>query len=189
MTDLKLTQAILKKNLCYDPVTGDFTWRIQKTNSVKVGDIAGSVTCRGYRNIKVNNKIYKAHRLAWLYVYGYFPEHGIDHINRCVADNRISNLREASQSCNLRNSALSKTNRTGVKGVSWDKAQSDWFVQIGRRNKTNYVGRFKFFTDAVIARYEAEQQLNWVTCEKISPAHAYLKKMGVLDDISNKPST
>ena len=75
MKKQKLTQEELKRLLNYDPKTGIFVWKIYRNYNAKIGDIAGNTNATtGYINIKINNKSYSAHRLAWLYVYGYFPD-------------------------------------------------------------------------------------------------------------------
>ena len=75
-----LTQAKLKEVLHYDPETGDFTWQVSTANCIKVGALAGSKDSYGYHKIAIKGKTYKAHRLAWLYTHGEFPEDAIDHI-------------------------------------------------------------------------------------------------------------
>ena len=68
-----LTQAELKARLNYDPETGIFTWikRIRRKGS-HPNSIAGNL-CDGYIRIKVNGKLYRAHRLAFLYMTGSTP--------------------------------------------------------------------------------------------------------------------
>jgi hypothetical protein len=86
----ELTAERLRELLNYDPDTGVFTWRVRPVHSHRVGDIAGSVrTTRGYRLIGVAGRVYKAHRLAWLYMMGEWPKDQIDHINRDPSDNRF----------------------------------------------------------------------------------------------------
>ncbi len=102
-TTKDLTQDRLKELLHYCPETGVFTWIKTNGSRGKKGNIAGSINPIGYLDIGVDSKVYKAHRLAFLYVEGYFPEYGLDHINRNKSDNRWSNLRQVSQTCNMRN--------------------------------------------------------------------------------------
>lgn len=99
---IMLTQDRLRELLHYDPDTGVFT-NIKPRHRVKVGDIAGSNSGKGYLQIQIDQKRYSAHRLAWLYTYGRFPEEFIDHINGNPSDNRIVNLREVTQRENLQN--------------------------------------------------------------------------------------
>lgn len=112
-----LTQSELKKVLSYNPDTGIFT-RISATNKVRIGDIAGTKHVSGYMQICIKRKLYKSHRLAWLYIYGEFPVKQIDHINRVKDDNRIINLRLASPSENSCNQEKRPNNKSGFKGVS-----------------------------------------------------------------------
>lgn len=83
-----MNQEILKLHLDYNQNTGVFIRRISLCNRVKIGDVAGNTNLQGYVAIRVLGKLYKAHRLAWLYVYGEFPR-DIDHINGVKSDNRI----------------------------------------------------------------------------------------------------
>jgi len=98
-----LTQAELHQYLNYDPQTGIFTWKVKLSDKINIGQKTGCKNNRGYLLIKINKKLYRAHRLAWLYVYGYFPKFTIDHINRIKTDNRIENLRDVTIQENLKN--------------------------------------------------------------------------------------
>lgn len=157
----KITQPILKKILKYDPESGFFTWaKTFNNNGARKGDVAGYINTVGYVVIGFKKKYYYAHRLAWLYVYGYFPENHIDHIDRNPQNNKISNLREVSQSCNTQNSKIRKNNISGVKGVSFYKRDAVWVAFITINKKYNYLGRFKTKIEAANARYEAEIKNN-----------------------------
>lgn len=123
-----VTQAELKAIFHYDPETGLFT-RIKKHRYPVVGRIKN-----GYVEMRIKRKSYAAHRLAWLYVYGSFPADTIDHINADKADNRIINLREASEAQNTHCRGLSKNNISGFKGVCFHKRDKCWVASI----KTNY---------------------------------------------------
>jgi len=171
----KLIQERLHELLHYEPETGIFYWKVGARN-IKVGDIAGTPSC-GYVKIGISGTIYPAHRLAWLYVHGYFPESEIDHINRDRADNRICNLREVSHVCNRRNIRNQKNNTSGVKGVSWFNHHLKWRSQINLLGKPHNLGYYSSFDDAVCARLAAEQCLNWSGCDSNSPAFLYVQKM------------
>ncbi len=170
-----LTQEKLKKSLCYNPDSGIFTRRIH-SNRFKIGDIVGFKIKKGYLYILFQNKKCLAHRLAWLYVHGYWPENQIDHINRNKADNRIANLREVSPQCNMRNRPVYSKNKTKIPGVNWDKIAKKWAAQLSYRNKTRHLGSYNSFDNAVCARLAAEQCLDWSMCASDSPAYIYVKK-------------
>jgi hypothetical protein len=97
-------QADLKQILDYDQNTGVFRWATRKCQRKRAGEIAGSVSNKGYVMIGIDYKKYSAHRLAWLYVHGDWPAGEIDHINRDRTDNRISNLRVATRRQQIENS-------------------------------------------------------------------------------------
>lgn len=85
---------------------------------IRAGDRAGS-TKNGYVIIRINGRGYRAHRLAWLYVYGQWPTLMIDHINGKRSDNRIENLRDVQAYVNVENQRRAQaTNILGVLGVS-----------------------------------------------------------------------
>jgi hypothetical protein len=172
----KLTQERLKELLHYNPETGIFTRKCNRGNTKK-GDIAGTPNTKGYLRLEICKKPYLNHRLAWLYVYGYFPENEIDHIDRDKTNNKISNLKEASRSCNMRNTKLFITNTSGVKGVAWDKYVGKWAARITVNLKFKGLGSYNNFDNAVCARLAAEQCLNWSGCDSSSSAYKYVQKM------------
>jgi hypothetical protein len=151
-----LTQEKIKELLDYNPETGIFIWKSKtsKYSPIKVGSIAGYLKSSGYRIIEIYNKAFREHRLAWLYVYGVFPSDQIDHINGIRDDNRISNLREATNKENSFNKKPSKNNTSGYKGVSWNKKNNKWVSQIRVDKKSIYLGLYDSLEDAAIA-YQA----------------------------------
>ncbi|EFH4704480.1 hypothetical protein F9558_24990, partial [Escherichia coli] len=131
----------LLSTLSYDSETGIFKWL--KTNSVVrvKGSIAGGVS-GGYICISINNVLYYAHRLAWFYVYKKWPPKFIDHVNGNRLDNRISNLRLATEEQNARNIVGNRLNTSGAIGVSWYKPTGRWKSYVGYKNKTISLGYF-----------------------------------------------
>lgn len=156
---MELTQDRLKELLHYDSETGVFTWRVSRC-SVKAGDTAGNVNVKtGHRQIWIDRVRYYAHRLAWLYVCGCWPCDKIDHINGDTDDNRIANLREATQQQNSRNRKLSCNNTSGYSGVRWHSLTGKWLVQIAVPGKgQTHVGLFSDKDEAICARKTAERK-------------------------------
>jgi len=140
----QLTLEKLKQVLDYDPASGIFTWKIQRSSSANVGDIAGSINHAGYRRIIIGGIRYRAHRLAFFYVNGRWPIYEIDHINNIKDDNRISNLREASRCENALNRPLNIQNTSGVKGVHFYRRYGKYSAQIRVNKKQIHLG---FFAD------------------------------------------
>lgn len=130
-----ITQERLKQLLDYDPDTGEFTWKLDRSGTVLAGSVAGTVKSSGYIDIRVDGKLYKAHRLAWLYFYGYLPEYFIDHINNNRRDNKIINLRSASKLQNSHNRLTNNSSKSKIKGLSCWRSGNNFYwsarVRIG----------------------------------------------------------
>lgn len=153
-----ITFEELNRLLTYDPETGVFSWIFPQKG--RRGNEAGTVTSHGYRQLNLNQKLYYGHRLAWLFVHGKWPAGQIDHINGNGQDNRISNLREATHSENLRNCPLSKRNKSGYKGVSFDNKNRKWQAVINVNGSRHHLGFFLLKEDAVAAIKTAREQLH-----------------------------
>ena len=155
-----ITQDELKRILDYNPETGLFRWKERVARRAQVGSVAGGTNCKGYRVIRINRKDYKAHRLAWLYMFGHFPENDTDHINGDKADNRIINLRKATRSENEANKGKPITNTSGYKGVSWHKADKKWMAYIKVNKKQKNLGSFNCPIEAHEVYKTAANQLH-----------------------------
>ena len=152
-----ITQAQLKKDLHYDKDTGIFTW-IKFLVLIEKGTKAGC-SVDGYIAIGINGRQYRAHHLAWLYVYGEFPQgKEIDHINHIRDDNSISNLRLVTRQENNKNKSMQSRNKSGALGVYWDEKALKWRALIGVDNRLIYLGQFKEIEDAKKARKKAEKK-------------------------------
>lgn len=142
-----LTAEEVRSLLDYDPVTGEFTWKwrndyLPQWNARYAGRRAGSLTRDGYCSIRLGGHHHKAHRLAWLHFYGELPSAQIDHINGERSDNRIANLRLATQIQNSANAGIRRANKSGFKGVSWDRGRRKFRAQIRNGITNTHLGRF-----------------------------------------------
>jgi len=137
-----ITQSELKEVLEYNPDTGVFTWKKTVNSRAVAGSVAGTKMNTGYVRITIKQKMYTAHRLAYLYMTGNFPENFIDHINHIKDNNRWSNLRDATNSQNLANQVKPKTNTSGYKGVYWNKVHKKWCAEIGYMKKKMHLGLY-----------------------------------------------
>jgi hypothetical protein len=153
-----LTQSELKQSLSYNPETGIFHWIKSTSSLIKINDIAGCITGHGYIFIGVSGKRYYAHRLAWLYIHGNFPPEQIDHINNIRNDNRLSNLRLATNQENSLNSCMKSNNKSGYKGVSFDSQRGLWVARISFNGIYKYIGRFRTAKQASIAYDECAEK-------------------------------
>ena len=154
----KPTVERLKELLHYEPETGAFTWRVKRGGGIVAGDDAGAIDGNGYLHIKIDGKTRKAHRLAWLYIHGEWPETSLDHMNRDKLDNRISNLRLATCAQNQQNCKIRKDSTSNVTGVQWHKHHQKWQARIQFNKQEIHLGYFGQFDEAVDARKTAERQ-------------------------------
>jgi hypothetical protein len=154
-----LTAEYIRLILHYDPSTGIFTWKTGAKIHAKVaGRTAGTPCGKGYRKIKINRVLYFAHRLAWLYMTGRWPEYEIDHKDRNRGNDRFDNLREADAKLQSINRTLGRNNRSGHSGVFFFKRNKRWgaFVRSGKKRK--FLGLFQEKDDAIRARQIAVRE-------------------------------
>jgi len=155
-----ITQEQLKQVLHYDQETGFFTWRSFRNGRAVAGSLAGSLA-NGYLQIRLFGKSYLAHRLAWLYVHSKWPVGSLDHIDTDGFNNRISNLREATDSENGQNRQRPQVNNeSGFLGVFQLKGRKNWRAQIRINRRQIYLGVFKTATEAHEAYVAAKRELH-----------------------------
>ncbi|TET76524.1 MAG: HNH endonuclease [Candidatus Heimdallarchaeota archaeon] len=147
-----ITTEKLKNLLTYCPYNGTFFWRESRKDSNE----AGHIEKKGYRVIIIKGKKYKAHRLAWLYIYGQFPSKQIDHINHNRLDNSIENLRSVTNKENQKNATKRKDNKSGVTGVHRFNQSNKWRASIYVDGTLISLGLYCYFNEAVSARKNAE---------------------------------
>lgn len=151
--DHSLAQARLRELLHYDPSTGVFT-RLVAHRGVAVGTVAGSLKPSGYVLLDVECHRYRAHRLAWFYMTGEWPQTDVDHKNTVRNDNRWENLRLADNQQNQANSRISRDNTSGFKGVVWSRQRGKWQAKINPNRRQVHLGFYDRIEDAAAA-YEA----------------------------------
>jgi hypothetical protein len=129
--------------LNYDPSTGVLTWKANRGQRTKAGDVAGFVCSRsGYVLLKTCGVQTGAHRVAWLLATGDWPIGEIDHINGQRNDNRRSNLRDVDKIVNGANRHRANKNCTsGVLGVHKHRS-GKWQAAMRRDGATRYLGLF-----------------------------------------------
>lgn len=131
----------IRRLIAYDPLTGILTWRVDRYR-VKAGDAAGSVQPTGYLAICVCQRKYLAHRLAWFLTHGEWPVATIDHADLNPLNNRLSNLRPATQSSQTANQGLRASNTSGLKGASFIPSTGKWRATITKNYQSINLGHF-----------------------------------------------
>jgi len=157
---------VLRGLLDYDPKSGVLTWKHRQDarpqwNAKCAGKIAGSLNKSiGYVTLRIFDKAYYAHRVAYALMTGEWPKNGIDHINGDRKDNRWDNLRPANQSQNMMNRRKSAKNSTGYKGVCYDKTHKVYVADIRANGKSIRIGRYATPEEAHAAYCKASADLH-----------------------------
>lgn len=161
-----LTQDGLRNILEYSAETGIFTWRVSR-GRVCAGYVAGHQRRDGYVRVKIDDRFYLAHRLAFLFMTGSFPVGEVDHFNGNKSDNRWQNLRDVSHAENGRNRSVPVNNKSGSQGVRWNRHAKRWHAQIYASGKNRYLGYYDTQEAAHAAYARAAEDLGF------SPRHIY----------------
>lgn len=129
-----ISRELLIEYVHYDHYTGIFRSIKNRSGGPPEGSVLGTLDSEGYRRITFFGKRYSAARLAFFYMENRWPVQ-IDHTNRVRDDDRWVNLREASSQENMCNRNIQSNNKSGYKGVSWNKATCKWvsYVKINRK--------------------------------------------------------
>lgn len=138
MADKDFSADYLRSILAYDADTGVFTRLVQTSNCIKVGDVAGSKSC-GYLTIRILGRLYRSHRLAWLYAHGTWPISDIDHIDGNKSNNALANLRDVTATVNGQNQRRAHTRSShGFLGVT--RHGKRWAARITVDGKVRHIG-------------------------------------------------
>ncbi len=156
-----LTQARLKELFDYDPETGVFIWKVWRSSTQAIGAVAGCKTPSGYISISIDDTRYRAHRLAWIFMYGESAPHGIDHRDGVPDHNWISNLRLATVSQNQQNQRRPHRNSSSpYLGVHFFKSRAKWVAYINVDSKRTHLGYFATPEEARAAYLVAKVRLH-----------------------------
>lgn len=157
---MELTQEYLKEYLSYDVNTGVFSW-IKSYRNQHIGKTVGSFDRDGYRQIKIKRKLYRAHRLAWFYVNGVWPDGPLDHIDGNRDHNAINNLREVTFTGNSQNQRKAHKDATvGLLGVDLNKAKVRFRARIQVNGKRVTLGGFNSAEEAHKSYIEAKRTMH-----------------------------
>ena len=151
-----LTATRLRDLLTYNPRTGVFRWKVARSSRRSEGDIAGAVDRRSMHPlIRVDGRLYRAGRLAWLYMKGAWPKHKINCINGDYSDIRWTNLREITHTQQMASRPVQS--KLGVKGV-WMTKQGRYAAEIRVAGQKTYLGCFDTLDEANAAYLRAAKK-------------------------------
>jgi hypothetical protein len=139
---MEITQILLRERFSYNSETGVLTRRIAPHGRFFAGERVGWFDAKGYLRTGIAGKYPAVHRLIWLYVYGVWPREQLDHINGIKDDNRLINLREASNSQNTCNRDVRRGSESGLKGITQDKRTGRWRAYVHVGGKRIWLGFF-----------------------------------------------
>jgi hypothetical protein len=146
-------EALIRERLAYNPETGIVSWRVSHCSRTHAGEEAGSLDKRGYRSVRVAGVLIFSHLLAVFLQTGQWPEEVVDHRNGVKDDNRWANLRECTQTQNLRNRVKSKSKAIPYKGVF--NNNGSFMARICVDRKMKYLGNYPDPEQAALAYNEA----------------------------------
>lgn len=147
----------LRDILDYNPDTGILTWKRNQARRSPRGSIAGTINQNGYREIKIKNKSFRAHRLAWQIYYGRITKMEIDHINGDRSDNRISNLREVTRNQNMANTFKHINGK--LPGCYFHTRDRVWLASIKINKEIRHIGTFHSQEEAHEAYMRAYERM------------------------------
>lgn len=154
--------AEIANHVAYDPATGEFTWRRDRSTRVRAGSRAGSVWRRkgdARYVIRFDNRGYQGNRVAWLIMTGEWPVHQIDHRDGDSLNNAWDNLRQATHSQNCANARRRRDNTSGFKGVC-ARPSGKFASRIQHGGRRLNLGLFDTAEDAHAAYVSAMKQLH-----------------------------
>jgi hypothetical protein len=155
-----LTAQRLRELFSYDPSSGAFC-RLTQRGPSRPGPVSMCLDTHGYPVMRVDYKLYRAHRLAWLHATGAWPMHDIDHIDGNRSNNRLANLRDVTRGENCQNLRAAQSHSDhGVLGVSRTNKSTTWRARIAVNGRTVYLGCFETQAEAQAAYLRAKRELH-----------------------------
>lgn len=110
--------------------------------------------------VEIDGLRYQAHRLIWKMIHGDPVPDVIDHKDGDNQNNRLNNLRAATDGQNTTNGPVRKDNALGVKGVSYDPQRKKFVVQVDIGGRRVYMKRFDTLEEATEARRKAAERIH-----------------------------
>jgi hypothetical protein len=164
-----LSAETLRSLLSFCAETGEFYWKSESRCGFKksvlchsAGDRAGTPRKDGRIVIRVEGKLYLRYRLAWLYVYGQWPDQELDHINGNSSDDRMENLRDVPRGINQQNLRKAYKNKTSssLLGVYTNKGRpkKPWRSSLHIDGREKYLGAFATEQEAQEAYLSAKRK-------------------------------
>lgn len=128
----------------YDAVTGLLTWKVSRSNRIKIGQAAGSLQInhknksheRHYLHVRLAEGTFLVHRIIFEMMTGLpVPQNKqLDHKDGDGTNNRWGNLRLASRSENMGNRSRNRFRKRDLpKGIGWHNRDCLYTARIADR--------------------------------------------------------
>lgn len=153
----ELTFERASELLDYDETSGLLTWKRSK-GAAKAGSVAGGLSKRPWQTyiaVRIDCRLYLAHRVIWLLKTGMFPELFIDHADRNGLNNSWSNLREATPAQSSANRKSTRKVQSQPRGVWLNKRSNRYYARGHLNRKAVHLGTYKTAQEA------AQAYTNW----------------------------
>jgi hypothetical protein len=134
---------------------GSLVWKVSRPGgNAKAGQTVGNRRKDGYVTVGLLGKKWLLHRIIFAMHHDRLPE-VIDHIDGDPWNNRIENLREATNTLNQYNRKVDCRNKLGAKGVYFHRRDKLYCVRMKVGEKVKTVGYFKDLELAELVATEA----------------------------------
>ena len=137
---------------------GKLYWKTKTSRKTVIGKEAGYIDTSGYCVITILGKKYGRNRLVWYYHNGNWPQKMIDHIDADTTNDKIENLREATNQQNQFNRRSNKVATSKYKGVHWSNKLNKWVAKYTFNNRQFHIGVFQDELEAARAYDNAVKQ-------------------------------
>jgi hypothetical protein len=170
-TDTDIPISFLRQCFDIDAEAGMARWRFRPDmppwwNTRYAGSVVGTPDGQSYLCVMLafsgRKRLLKVHRIIWALAHDRWPpeDYEVDHRNGVHDDNRISNLREATDGQNQHNRKVNANNKSGYPGVSWNKQSGKWVAQIAVDGRHIHRGYFDDDEEAFMAVCDAKAKLH-----------------------------
>ena len=151
-----ISQEQVRAFLLYDRDNGQFI-------SLRRKKPVGFKDRHGYLRVSINGTNYAVHRLVWLMEHGSLPPI-VDHADRNILNNHISNLRASDKASNAQNCKVRTDNTSSEKGVSWNHIHRKWHAYVYANGQRAFSRMTRDFDEAVQIVRQARERLHGEFC-------------------------